>query len=249
MPFDDIRTLLESYHSISLKETEAVKLMHRIDTKFLVQTEDVGQLLSDIRQEYRVLEIDAQRIGSYESTYYDTTDYRMFYTHVTGRFPRYKVRDRLYSQNGLKFLEVKEKSNTGRTSKRRIPFSQNDGETNSWLSIQIPFDTEELIPVLINHFDRITLVNNERTERVTLDFNLHFHLPTGFRTPVYSRVAIIELKQDKTARSRVKEDLRRNGFRPGGVSKYCVGMLLLNNHLCYKKYKTHFSKFLNTQYE
>ncbi len=249
LSFDDIRVCIASYNTISLEETEAVKLMHRVDTKFLVRTEDAAQLLLDLRPDYRVLEIASQRVGAYESTYYDTNDRQMFLMHVTGRFPRYKVRDRLYSQNGLRFLEVKQKNNTGRTSKRRIPFAKdNNGGTESWLSEQTPYETENLTPALINNFDRITLVNKEQTERVTIDFNLCFHIPNGSRTPVYDRVAVVELKQDKTARSRVRETLRSMGFRPGGVSKYCVGMLLLNNHLHYKRYKPNFSKFLNIQY-
>ncbi len=249
MTFDDIQTLLTSYDPISLEETEAVKLMHRVDTKFLVRTENALQLLLDIRPDYRVLEIASLRVGAYESTYYDTDNRQMFHTHVTGRFPRYKVRDRLYSQNGLRFLEVKQKNNTGRTFKRRIPFAKNNNGIDSWLSEQMPYETKELAPVLINNFDRITLVNKEQTERVTLDFNLSFHTPNGFRTPVYDRVTVVELKQDKTARSRVRESLRGMGFRPGGMSKYCVGMLLLNSHLHYKRYKRNFSKFLNIQYE
>ncbi len=250
LSFDDIRTFLASYDTISLEETEAVKLMHRVDTKFLVRTEDAARLLLDLRPDYRVLEIASQRVGAYESTYYDTDDRQMFFTHVTGRFPRFKVRDRLYSQNGLRFFEVKQKNNTGRTYKRRVPVAKDDNRgADGWLSEQTPYGSGNLKPVLVNNFDRITLVNKEQTERVTLDFNLYFHTPNGFRTPVYDRVAIVELKQDKTARSRVRESLRGMGFRPSGVSKYCVGMLLLNNHLQYKRYKPNFSKFLNTQYE
>ncbi len=247
--FEDIRTLLDSFDSLSLEETESVKLMRRTDTKYVLPTEDAAYLLLNLRRDYRVLEIASQRVGAYESTYYDTADRQMFHTHVTGRFPRYKVRDRFYSQNGLRFLEVKQKSNAGRTSKQRIPFAENDGGTENWLDTQTPFCKEELAPVLINNFDRITLVNNERTERVTLDFNLHFHTPAGICTLIYDRVAIIELKQDKIEQSLVRELLRAGGFRSGGMSKYCTGMLLLNNRLLYKRYKPNFSKFIQTQYE
>jgi hypothetical protein len=196
-----------------------------------------------------VLEIASQRTGTYTSTYYDTSDRQMFYSHVTGRFPRYKVRKRKYSQNGLKFFEVKRKTNTGRTSKQRISIIESSAEANNWLPKQTPFCADELSPALINCFERITLINNERTERVTLDFNLHFSTPSGTATPVYDRVAIVELKQNKTAASPIKKYLRNKGIRPGNVSKYCMGMLLTGSETGFKRYKPNYSRFLKTQHE
>jgi hypothetical protein len=244
---ENIQSILASYRPLSLEKAEAVKLMHRVDTKFVIRADEVIGLLEEIRQDYHVLEIASQRSGSYTSVYYDTTDRQMFYSHVTGRFPRYKVRERLYSQNGLKFFEVKQKSNTGRTSKRRISIAGNISKTNGWLSHQTPFCTDELTPALINCFERITFINNELTERVTLDFNLQFRTPSGLVTPVYDRVAIVELKQDKTAVSPIRETLRSRGVRPGGVSKYCAGMLLTESETDYKRYKPNFSRFIKMQ--
>ena len=245
----DIQNILASYRSLPLEKAEAVKLMHRVDTKFVVPADEVMGLLRDIRQDYHVLEVAAQRTGVYTSVYYDTCDRQMFHSHVTGRFPRYKVRERVYSQNGLKFIEVKQKCNTGRTFKRRISLQENNSWANDWLSEQIPFHTDELSPALIVYFERITFINNRHTERVTLDFNLHFRTPSGDATPVYDRVAIVELKQDKTAASHIRETLRSKGIRPGGASKYCTGMLLTGNENGYKRYKPNFSRFIKTQYE
>ena len=246
---DTIQDVLASYRPLTLEKAEAVKLMHRMDTKYIIPANDVIWLLHDIRQDYHVLEIASQRTGTYTSVYYDTSDRQMFYAHVTGRFPRYKVRERSYSQNGLKFFEVKKKSNTGRTSKRRISISKNSSEANKWLPQQTPFHADELMPVLTNSFERITLINNEKTERVTLDYNLHFRTPSGAATPVYDRVAIVELKQNKTTASPVRKYLRSKGIRSGSVSKYCMGMLLTESETSYKQYKPIFSRFIKTQYE
>jgi hypothetical protein len=196
-----------------------------------------------------VLEIASQRTGAYKSVYFDTDDRQMFYSHVTGRFPRYKVRERFYSQNGLKFFEVKQKSNTGMTFKRRFSITENNHKANDLLAQQTPFRANELSPTLIVFFERITLINNRQTERVTLDFNLHFRTPSGAFTPVYDRVAIVELKQDKTAASLIRENLRSKGIRPGGASKYCTGMLLTGCENGYKRYKPNYSQFIKTQYE
>jgi len=246
---DTIQKILASYRSFSLEKAESVKLMHRVDTKYIIPVDDAIRLLQDIRKDYHVLEIESQRTGTYASTYYDTSDRKMFFSHITGRFPRYKVRERFYSQNRLKFFEVKQKSNKGRTYKRRISISKSGVEANGWLSEQSPFRAEELMPSLINSFERITLINNERTERVTLDFNLHFRTPSGIATPVYDRVAIVELKQNKTTGSSIKNYLRSKGIRPGGVSKYCAGMLLTEPKTTFKQYKPNFSRFIKTQYE
>jgi len=246
---DTVHNILATYRSLSLEKTEAVKFMNRIDTKYIINVDDAIQLLNDLRPDYHVLEIASQRIGTYTSEYFDTSDRKMFYSHVTGRFPRYKVRERTYSQNGLKFFEVKQKNNAGRTSKKRISISESCHEASSWIPKQTPFLADELMPVLINRFERITLINNEQTERVTLDFNLHFRTPAGTVTPVYDRVAIVELKQDKTAASPIRKYLRSKGIRPGNISKYCMGLFLTECISSYKQYKPNYSQFIKIQNE
>jgi len=181
-----IHDFLASYRSLSLEKTEKVKLMHRMDTKYIIPADEVIDLLYDVRQDYQALEIESQRIGAYTSIYYDTSDRQMFHSHVTGRFPRFKVRERFYSQNGLKFLEVKQKSNSGRTTKKRISLTENYDLPHYWLSQHAPFCSDGLTPALIVCFERITLVNNRHSERVTLDFNLHFRTPSGDATPRYT---------------------------------------------------------------
>ena len=160
----DIQNILSSFRSLPLEKAEAVKLMHRVDTKYVVPADEVMGLLRDIQPDYHVLEIEAQRTGVYTSVYYDTHDRKMFHSHVTGRFPRFKVRERVYSQNGLKFIEVKQKCNKGRTSKRRIALEESSGKTKDWLSNQTPFHADELSPALIVYFERITFINRRCAE-------------------------------------------------------------------------------------
>ena len=245
---EKFQNILASYPSFSLEKVEEVKLMNRIDTKYIIPVDDAVRMLRDLRNDYHVLEIESQRTGIYTSVYYDTDDKRMFYTHVTGRFPRYKVRERHYSQNGLVFFEIKQKSNAGRTSKRRISVSADSNEASEWIPKQSPFNFDELTPALINRFERITLVNNEKTERVTVDFDLSFRLPSGDFTPTYDRIVIVELKQDKTAASKVRNYLRSKGFRPKSISKFCMGMLLTGSETTYKRYKPQYTRFIKTQY-
>ena len=237
---------IKDYGTVSLDEIKAIKLMNRIDTKYLVTKETVIRLLDELADDYLVLEVASKRYGQYHTVYYDTVDFRMFHAHVTARYPRFKVRKRTYSQNGLQFLEVKRKKINGNTSKKRLPVANENGLDERFVANHSPFRTDELKPLLINQFNRITLVNRERTERLTLDFDLQFRTLDGAATPVFSQGAIIELKQVKKADSVIARRLKDEKIRPCGVSKYCVGMLLLYNQLNYKRYKINFVKFLHT---
>ena len=251
---DNIKNVIESYRSFSLKEAEAVKLMKRVDTKYVIRADDAFDLLNDMRQDYHVLEIESQRAGTYISTYYDTCDRRMYHAHVTNRLPRYKVRVRSYSQNGLKFFEVKQKNNKRLTSKQRISITESISESGieaiEWLSQQTPFSGNELTPSLISSFERITLINDKKTERVTLDFNLYYRTLAGEVTPVFDKGAIVELKQEKTADSKIKDYLRNKGIRPARISKYCAGLLFTGSEIAFKLYKPKYSQFIKKiQYE
>ena len=243
---EQIQLILDDYQPVTLEEMESVKLMNRVDTKYIVSAEMLMNILQKLSDDYMALEIASQRIGQYTSTYYDTADLQMFHTHITSRYPRFKVRERTYSQNGLQFLEVKRKKITGRTSKNRLPLvnkSSFDETENDFVIDHSPFGMVDLQPQLGNQFKRITLVNRDQTERLTLDFDLQFHLSNGVATHVFKNAAIIEVKQNKRAESVITRMLRNENIRPCGMSKYCVGMLLIHNHLSYKKYKTKFVKF------
>ena len=237
---------IKDYRTVSLDEIKAIKLMNRIDTKYLVAKETVIRLLDELKDDYLVLEVASKRYGQYQTVYYDTADLLMFHAHVTARYPRFKGRKRTYSQNGLQFLEVKRKKFNGNTSKKRLPIANETLPDDCFVADHTPFRWDDLQPRLVNQFNRITLVNREMTERLTLDFDLQFRTLDGAAAPVFNHGAIVELKQDKKADSVIAHRLRDENIRPCGISKYCVGMLLLNNHLSYKKYKTNFVKFLHT---
>ena len=235
---------INDYSAVSLEEIKAIKLMNRVDTKYVVAAETMTRILDELVDDYSVLEIASQRFGKYRTKYYDTVDFSMYHAHVTTRNPRYKVRKRSYSQNGMKFLEVKHKRPNGRTSKIRLPQENETGLDGKFVANHSPFCADELYPVLFNDFNRITLVNRERTERVTIDFDLQFHTIDNVATPVFKNVAIVELKQDKKTESVISKRLKHENIHPNGISKYCVGILLTNNNISYKMYKTKFFNFL-----
>ena len=92
-------------------------------------------------------------------------------------------------------------------------------------------------PALQNSFDRITLVNRAKTERLTIDIDLKFHnLITG-REISLSNLAIVELKRDGLLPSPVLDLLLQLRIMPMGFSKYCMGSALTNPDLKTNRFK------------
>ena len=89
----------------------------------------------------------------------------------------------------------------------------------------------DIIPTVQNRFQRITLVNLGKTERLTIDFNVGFHNYETERDAVTGDLVIIELKRDGNVFSPVLDILRQLRIHPSGFSKYCIGSLMTNGRL------------------
>lgn len=221
------------YDPIGLDEMMGVSFMSRLDTKYLFPLTKLPLLLKQCQGMYRILEIDNQREFSYKTVYFDTPALLFYNQHVTGKLNRNKVRMRTYENNSLTFLEVKHKSNKGRTYKSRIQTPAGDNgdtdESANFLNELIAEDTGSLKPVITTGFRRITLVSLLNPERVTIDFGLSWiNLKgDGFDFPF---MAVAEIKRDKTsAQSPFFVQLKKLGIRSTGFSKYCLGMAILND--------------------
>ena len=235
-----VDSILSSFAPITLEEMSGIKLMNRIDTKFVTTRERVEQLLLMARQEYYAQQTDGQRLSGYSTTYFDTYDYNMFYVHQTGHTGRQKLRFRTYDSSGLQFMEVKTKNNHGRTKKKRMAvedMSMASDEEREFLQKHLRYGIATLRPALNNHFERITLVNRGKTERLTIDLNLRFsNLVTGVRRDVGDLV-IIELKRDGHCPSPVLDMLLDLRIHPHGFSKYCMGSVMTNDGLQVNRFK------------
>ncbi|MBO4571424.1 MAG: polyphosphate polymerase domain-containing protein [Bacteroidales bacterium] len=221
---------LERMEPISLDEMDSIKLMNRIDTKYLTAEETLVNVLSDAAGAgYRVLEADGSRISPYDSLYFDTPSLKMFFDHHNRKLTRQKVRTRIYLNSGLAFLEIKRKNNKGRTKKKRvgIPAEEfggfaSDGNACRYLEEHSAFTSGELTPAAETAFRRITLVNPEKTERITIDTCLTFkNFRTGLGTSLQDAV-VIEIKQDGRAPSPMKRILLDHRVKPVRISKYCI---------------------------
>lgn len=227
----DIKDIVDSFDSVSLEEMDAVKLMDRYDTKFLLHVKRVPELLKLMAKDYRVLEINGIRVSGYNTTYLDTPDYLFYNQHITDRDGRTKVRFRKYLSTEKTFLEIKKKNRKQKTVKWRIENNLQEGTLDiaagEFINNHIPVDSAALRPVISNSFKRITFVRYDIPERITLDLDLSFSGPDGGSREL-PLVAIAELKSQGIAvRSPFSKLIRSLSFFPVGFSKYCTGLALL----------------------
>ena len=232
--------ILQRFGGISLDEMSGIRLMNRIDTKFVTTEPVLMRLLEMALGEYMAQDINGERNLPYSTTYYDTTGYDMFYTHQYGHAGRQKLRFRTYVSSNLQFMEVKTKNNHGRTKKKRMPVEDmclDDAEKLDFIRQHLIYDPQTLMPAIHNSFNRITLVNKAKTERLTIDTNLQFHNLVTDKRKLMAPVVIVELKRDGLCYSPVLEMLRVLRVFPHGFSKYCMGSALTNNQLRVNRFK------------
>jgi hypothetical protein len=217
---------LSSFDKISLDEMNGVSLMKRVDTKFILTESQLLKVFSKIRKEYKVLEIDNERLMQYSTLYFDTKNKKCFKEHHNGKLNRYKIRMRKYLVSDICFLEVKKKNNLGVTNKTRKQIK--DFETI------LSSDSKEFIynsqindlllePALYNNFNRITLVNKNYPERVTIDTNLSFK--SADKEKIFDNLVVIEIKQEgKRLNTVMNKALKLMSILPTNFSKYCLGI-------------------------
>lgn len=226
-----MNAIINSFDSISLDEMSSVKLMNRVDTKFVTTMPRLLKLLEMARRDYFMQEIDGERNSRYTTLYYDTPALDMYISHHNGCLGRQKVRVREYVDSGQKFLEVKNKNNHRRTRKKRITideFNIEGEEKRQFLEQLCWYDVNSLKPALRNWFNRITLVNKGKTERVTIDTWLRFHNYVSGIDKALDQAVIVELKRDGNVPSPLLAMLRDLRIFPHGFSKYCMGTALTN---------------------
>lgn len=220
--------IIKSFDTVSLEEMGKVRLMNRIDTKYVTSSHKIAQLLRLLSRDYLIQQIEGRSNMPYYTKYFDTPDTEMFYQHQRGKKNRQKVRIRQYEEcDTPPFIEIKTKNNKGRTKKDRISMQPGSELTcyNHFFDLHSHYCPSMLVPQIENHFYRITLINRKMTERVTIDTNLEFkNIRTG-RSARMPHIGIIEWKRDgRRCTSQLDDFLKRLRIHPIGFSKYCVGM-------------------------
>lgn len=237
-----ILDIVNSMRPITLSEMKEVKLMNRIDTKYLVTSDQLQAILQGIHEHYYAQEVEGNRLSPYSTVYYDTPDLRMYIIHHDRHLVRDKVRVRTYVDSHLTFCEVKHKTNKGRTKKKRIEVQPGinvtqDPAAAAFLAEKQPYPVESLSPNLETAFDRFTLVNEEKTERLTIDCNLKFNNFISGNSASMDDLVIMELKQDGRAHSLLKEVLFDLRIKPYKISKYCIGTAMTRPEVKQNRFK------------
>ena len=222
---------MQEIDPISLKEMDTVALMNRTDTKYLLSLEQLTEVLEEVSGHYRILDIKGVRRNHYQSEYYDTPDFYFYKKHHSGKKNRLKIRKRRYVESDISFLEVKFKSNKGRTEKDRMKLAELNLELSPE-NIQYIHDTshfeDQLEPKLMNTFERITLVDQALPERITIDCYLSFEM--GENKLQIPDLVIIEAKQERQNRHSIfLSALKKRLIRPESMSKYCLGVALMTD--------------------
>lgn len=229
LALENFESILAEYAPITLKEMDGVALMNRTDTKYVFHLAQLLEILKRVKSDYRVLEIGGMRASRYKTLYFDTPDLDFYIKHQNGKKNRYKVRSRKYVDSDLCFLEVKFKNNKGRTVKTRVTVDDFEldlsQDSNDFISETAGQDFN-LRPALWNSFKRITLVNQDLPERLTIDTELAFEIDGEHKT--MKNLVIAELKQEKANRhSPFAKAVKELGIRPERISKYCLGVAMM----------------------
>jgi len=227
---DTIRNIISDFRPITLTEMDGVKLLDRTDTKFIFPISKLPSVLNFVAEHYRVLEVENSRITDYETLYFDTPDWQLYTKHHNQILNRYKIRTRKYVNSNLHFFEIKYKNNKGRTIKIRVKQKSIENQITDIAKMLLEENTSllssQLVPALWVNYSRITFVNNNLEERVTIDLNLTFKKENTEKK--YETLVIAELKQDKArSRSLFLKAMNQYRIKRNSISKYCLGVTQL----------------------
>lgn len=239
---DNLQPLVDKLPPITIDEMKSIRLMKRTDTKFVTNLDKLAELLKMVDGHYYAQRVNDIAFSPYATTYFDDPVRSMFQTHQRNARPRVKVRVRTYINGGDTFLEIKKKDNHGRTHKKRIKvesletvLQEREGEKFLQKHTDLTFD--QIQPTVSNRFHRITLVNFEKTERLTIDFGLRFINNETGGEEEFADAVVIELKRDGRVPSPILPLLRKLRIHPSGFSKYCVGAVMTESATRVNRFK------------
>jgi hypothetical protein len=77
---DSLPDIINSFEHLTLKELDAVRLLDRMDTKYVFNAKRLPAVLLDIRNDYRILDMNGTRQNCYQTIYYDTNELSMYHS-------------------------------------------------------------------------------------------------------------------------------------------------------------------------
>lgn len=237
--------ILSQMQPVGLEDMKAVKLMSRVDQKYMASADQLEELLGRIADGYFVQHIDGNPLAPYRTLYFDTQRLDMYTMHHNQKLNRQKLRVRTYRSTNTTFFEIKNKDNKKKTRKVRIPVDVDTfdhvlevAEVQEFVDKNTPYQVVSLHECLENRFERITLVDRGMSERVTIDRGICFHnRATGINADI-SRLLVIEVKHEVGApTSAIEQALHEMHILPNRMSKYCIGTALTDHSVKHNRFK------------
>jgi len=237
---ENISAILKKFPGISLEEMNEFRLLNRADTKYIFSTNKLADVLEDATGSYKLLAINDLNIIKYRTLYFDMPNLRLYHDHHNGLRSRYKVRFREYSDTGQVFLEVKEKNNRDKTIKERMLVEQIEtrlsDQSVDFIEKYAKLDARQLVPTIWTKFSRLTLVNEQFRQRITIDLNISFESKSEIKELPF--LIICEVKQDRNVGQNFFDSiLKSHRIYPQNMSKYGIGTALLNPDIKQNRFK------------
>ena len=243
---------LNQFDTATLEFVNKLKLNNRQDTKYAFRYNQLSNVLQELKNNYKILEIENKKEFLYENLYYDTPDLFMYFQHHNGKLNRYKIRYRKYIDNNTIFFEIKKKTNKQITIKNRIQAEKIENtltqDANELIEEEVETKLENLTPKLWVNYSRITLIHKERNEKVTFDNNLSFKgMVNGWS--YLPGLIIAEIKQERfSPNSELIKLMNRFRIRKIRISKYTTGSIMAYPDIKYNRFKPRLL-FINKQCE
>lgn len=212
---------------------DGAALQTRYDRKFLVERDRVAELVIGLGDHLRVLESAGTRLTTATTSYFDTSTLRTYQDHLQRRRRRFKIRTRHYGDPTSAMLELKVKGARGQTIKHRWPHPAScperlDAAARGILTDALHAAYTQALPdglelVAQTRFQRLTLVDPQARERITIDHDLTV-TAGGRRVELGHRCVVVEVKAAHR-RGPSSAAIRIMGLRPAPISKYCLGLV------------------------
>ncbi len=207
----------------------------RYDTKLIITEKTALEFLRKLHRDWKILTVSNKSIVGYETCYYDTPDFQFYRAHKQGKRKRFKIRIREY-ETGARYLELKLKTNIEETLKFRWPYPQeSDFKFINAAFMQIVIQKlnshglnvnfNKLEYKLSTKYRRLSLVNIDNYEKITIDRNLTLQKNNQIEY-FNNSYMILEVKSQKL-QSTLKTSLNMLHQNRSRISKYGLAVPLL----------------------
>lgn len=247
-----LQSPLSKFEVILLEDMSVGAQMERIDRKFAFHVSRIPEVICEVESNYSIVKAAGKNISLYNSTYLDTEEFLFFQRHHRGALHRDKIRFRTYPNTGTTFLELKRKSNRGRTAKLRIQRESGridiDKESKHFIRENAPqINPDTLITSARIDYQRIQFISKTDDERFSIDFDISAHYRgSDFN---FGNVAILEVKQDRKFTSSIIAQMRDLRIREASMSKYCLALAALDPSLKSNRFKPDLRRLRKIQNE